>query len=36
MFWPLIGGFIGILLVTILIGWILESSSRRDSNSGEH
>jgi hypothetical protein len=26
MFWPLIGGFIGIVLLTLLIGWIVDSS----------
>jgi hypothetical protein len=24
MYWPLIGGFIAVVLVTLLIGWILE------------
>jgi len=30
VFWPLIGGFIAILLLTILIGWILDPARRRD------
>ena len=28
MYWPLIGGFIGVVLVTLLIGWIIDVSSR--------
>jgi F0F1-type ATP synthase assembly protein I len=30
MYWPLIGGFIAVVLLTILIGWILDSSRRRN------
>jgi hypothetical protein len=30
MFWPLIGGFIAIVVLTILIGWILDPARRRD------
>jgi hypothetical protein len=30
MYWPLIGGFIAFLIVSVLIGWVLESSARRD------
>jgi hypothetical protein len=29
VFLPLIGGFVAVFLLTLLIGWILESSSRR-------
>jgi biotin transporter BioY len=29
VFWPLIGGFIGFLIVAVLIGWTIESSERR-------
>jgi hypothetical protein len=36
MFIPLIGGFVVLLLVTIMIGWILDSSKRRDTGSREH
>lgn len=36
MFIPLIGGFVVVVLVTIMIGWILDSSKRRDAGSGEH
>jgi hypothetical protein len=37
MYWPLIGGFIAIVLITILIGWILDSSRRRNAdNQGGH
>ena len=28
MYWPLIGGFIAVVLITILIGWIMDSSRR--------
>jgi hypothetical protein len=30
MYWPLIGGFIGVVLVTLLIGWILDVSRGDD------
>jgi hypothetical protein len=30
VFWPLIGGFIAVVIITILIGRILETSARRD------
>jgi hypothetical protein len=30
MFWPLIGGFIAVVLITILLGWILDPARRRD------
>lgn len=33
MYWPLIGGFIAFVLVLVLMGWIMDSSRRRD---GEH
>jgi hypothetical protein len=36
MFIPLIGGFVAVVLITILVGWILDSSSRRNPGSGEH
>jgi F0F1-type ATP synthase assembly protein I len=36
MFIPLIVGFVLVLLVTILIGWILDRSSRRDVGSNRH
>jgi F0F1-type ATP synthase assembly protein I len=36
MFIPLIGGFVAVVLVTILIGWILDSSRRRDAGSDRH
>jgi hypothetical protein len=31
MYWPLIGGFIAVFLITILIGWIMDTSRRGDS-----
>jgi hypothetical protein len=30
MYWPLIGGFIAVLLVTLLLGWIMDPARRRD------
>jgi hypothetical protein len=36
MFIPLIGGFVAVFLVTILIGWILDRSRRRDARSDRH
>jgi len=35
MFLPLIGGFVAIVLLTVLIGWILDTSSRRASGREE-
>jgi hypothetical protein len=29
MFWPLIGGFIAFVLLTVLIGWIMDAPRRR-------
>jgi hypothetical protein len=36
MFIPLIGGFVAVVLITILVGWILDSSSRRNPDSRGH
>jgi uncharacterized integral membrane protein len=30
MYWPLIGGFIAFVLLTILIGWVVDAPRRRD------
>jgi hypothetical protein len=30
MFIPLIGGFVAVVLITLMVGWILDSSRRRD------
>jgi len=30
MFIPLIGGFVAVVLITLLVGWILDSSQRRN------
>jgi hypothetical protein len=35
MFLPLIGGFVAVVLLTVLIGWILDVSSRRASGRGD-
>ena len=32
MYWPLIGGFIGIVLVTLLLGWIMDVPRRDDAD----
>ncbi len=34
MFIPLIGGFVAVVLITIMIGWILDSSRRREESDG--
>jgi hypothetical protein len=33
MFWPLIGGFIAVLVLSLLLGWILDPARRRDGGS---
>jgi hypothetical protein len=30
MFWPLIGGFIGFVLLAVLLGWIFDPDRRTD------
>jgi hypothetical protein len=30
MYWPLIAGFIGVVLVTLLLGWIMDTPGRDD------
>jgi hypothetical protein len=32
MYWPLIGGFIGVLLLTLLIGFIIDVSRGNDAD----
>jgi hypothetical protein len=32
MYWPLIAGFVGVFLVTLLIGWLVDPSRRDDAN----
>jgi hypothetical protein len=32
MYWPLIGGFIAVVLVTLLVGWLIDISR---GNSGD-
>ena len=29
MYWPLIGGFIAVVVLTVLIGWVMDTSRRR-------
>jgi hypothetical protein len=35
MFWPLIGGFIAFVALTLLIGWIMDSSRHGDPGADE-
>jgi F0F1-type ATP synthase assembly protein I len=30
MYWPLIAGFVGVVLVTLLLGWLTDTSRRND------
>src|SRR5437588_12627924 len=30
MYWPLIGGFIAVVLLAVLMGWIMDTSRHRD------
>jgi len=30
MYWPLIGGFIAVVLITLLLGWIMDVPRRDD------
>jgi hypothetical protein len=32
MFWPLIGGFIAIVVLTVLMGWVMDTSRRRNTD----
>jgi hypothetical protein len=32
MYWPLIGGFIAFVLITLLIGWIMDVSRPDDAD----
>jgi hypothetical protein len=31
MYWPLIAGFVGVVLVSLFLGWIMDPSRRDDS-----
>jgi hypothetical protein len=35
MFWPLIGGFIAFVLLTLLIGWLVDPAHRSDASEAE-
>jgi hypothetical protein len=35
MFWPLIGGFIAFVLLTLLIGWLVDPARRREAPGAE-
>jgi hypothetical protein len=30
MYWPLVGGFIAVVLLTIFLGWVMDVSRRGD------
>ena len=32
MYWPLIVGFVGVVLVTLLLGWIMDVPRRDDTD----
>jgi hypothetical protein len=32
MYWPLIAGFVGVVLVTLLLGWIMDAPRRDDAD----
>jgi hypothetical protein len=36
MYWPLIGGFIAVLLITLLLGWIMDVPRRDDADRHRH
>jgi hypothetical protein len=36
VYWPLIGGFIAFVLLTILIGWLVDPARRRDAGDDGH
>jgi hypothetical protein len=36
MFWPLIAGFIALVILTVLLGWIMDPARRRDAGPPGH
>jgi hypothetical protein len=32
MYWPLVGGFIAFVLLALLLGWIMDTSRRGDTD----
>ena len=34
VFWPLIGGFIAVILLTLLMGWIMDAPRRNGADEG--
>jgi hypothetical protein len=32
MYWPLIGGLIALILLSLLMGWIMDPSRKRDTD----
>ena len=34
MFWPLVAGFVAFILLSLLIGWIMDTSRRDDAGEG--
>jgi hypothetical protein len=36
MYWPLVGGFIAFILLTILVGWLVDPSRHGGSDQDRH
>jgi hypothetical protein len=36
MFWPLIGGFVAVILISVLLGWIMDPSRHGGGADGDH
>ncbi len=36
MYWPLIVGFIALVLLTVLIGWLVDPARRGDAENDRH
>jgi hypothetical protein len=36
MFWPLIGGFIAVVLFAIFMGWVMDPDRHGDANGDHH
>jgi len=36
MYWPLIGGFVALVLLTLVMGWVMDPKRRGDANRDGH
>lgn len=36
MYWPLIGGFIALFLLTLLLGWVMDPKRRGNTDRNRH